>query len=76
VIDALFPLFSHNTHFNLPQSLQFIERLQPRRALITGMSDLFEYHRDNEELQRRRRAGEFTVDVQLAFDGLRVPLNL
>ena len=73
VVDALFPAMDHNTHFSLPQALQFIERLQPDRALITGMSDLFEWHRDNAELVRKKAAGEITVDVQLAYDGLRIP---
>lgn len=76
VIDALFPVVAHNTHFHLPQALDFIERLHPRRALITGMSDHFEYHRDNMELKRKREKGELTVDVELAYDGMRIPINL
>jgi phosphoribosyl 1,2-cyclic phosphodiesterase len=76
VIDALFPKLVHNTHFNLQQALQFIQRLHPRKALLTGMSDLFLYERDNAELKRRRASGELTVDVELAYDGLRFPINL
>jgi hypothetical protein len=76
IVDALFPEIEHNTHFNMPQALHFIERLQPRRALLTGLSDLFEHERHNTQLQQRRQAGEITVDVQLAYDGLRMPLDL
>jgi len=76
ILDTLFPSMRHNTHFNLSEALNFIERLQPDRALITGMSDLFEYERDNGELIKRRQDGRLTVDVQLAYDGLTMPLNL
>lgn len=76
IIDALFPKLDHNTHFNLDQALTFIQRLKPKRALLTGMSDLFLYERDNPELKRRRASGELTVDVELCHDGLRLPVNL
>lgn len=76
IVDALFPDREHNTHFSLQQTLEFVQRLQPRRALLTGMSDLFEYERHSAELRRLRAEGSLTVDVQLAYDGMRIPMRL
>lgn len=76
VIDALFPTASHNTHFSRAHALAVIDRIRPQRAIITGMSDMWEYHRDNDDMRRRRDAGEIHVDVELAYDGLRVPIRL
>lgn len=76
IVDALFPDRQHNTHFSLEEAIQCIERLQPKKAYITGMSDLFEYHRHNHELKERKAKGTITVDIQLAYDGLRIPIRI
>jgi len=56
----------HPTHFSLNEALEVIERLRPRRALLTHMS----HEMDHESVSARLPEG-----VQLAFDGLRVPLS-
>ncbi|KAJ0430523.1 putative ribonuclease Z/Hydroxyacylglutathione hydrolase [Helianthus annuus] len=65
---------SHNTHFCFPQTLEAIKRLEPKRAYLIGMTHEFDHHRDNEFLQDwSKREG---IPVQLAHDGLRIPIHL
>ncbi|KAJ0018484.1 hypothetical protein Pint_10964 [Pistacia integerrima] len=76
----LFPSFlsfqtgSHNTHFCFPQTLEAVKRLCPKRALLVGMTHEFDHHKDNEFLvEWSKREG---IPVQLAHDGLRIPIDL
>ncbi|RZC12421.1 hypothetical protein D0Y65_012287 [Glycine soja] len=65
---------SHNVHFCLPQALETVKRLCPKQTLLIGMTHEFDHHKDNEFLMDwSRREG---LLVQLAHDGLRVPINL
>lgn len=74
ILDALSKKRPHTTHFYLPQSLEAVKKIQPKRALLVGMTHQFEHDRDNEELAEwSKREG---IDVQLAYDGLKVPINL
>ena len=54
----------HPTHFSLPESLEAIERLQPRRAYLTHIAHWL----DHDETNARLPAG-----VEMAYDGLRIP---
>jgi len=56
----------HVTHMNMEEALETIRRLTPRRALLTHMSHRLEH----EATSRTLPAG-----VELAYDGLRVPLR-
>lgn len=56
----------HVTHFGLQQSLAIVDRLRPRRALFTHMSHDLEHEATNAELP---------PGVELAYDGLEVPLT-
>lgn len=74
ILDTLYKNRSHNTHFCLPESLEAVKRIQPKRALFVGMTHEFEHYRDNEELAEwSKREG---IDVQLAYDGLRIPIDI
>ncbi|CAL5345425.1 unnamed protein product [Camellia sinensis] len=65
---------SHNTHFCFPQTLDAVKKLCPKRALLIGMTHEFDYHVDNEFLREwSKREG---IPVQLARDGLRIPIDL
>ncbi|KAJ0082441.1 hypothetical protein Patl1_11170 [Pistacia atlantica] len=65
---------SHNTHFCFPQTLEAVKRLCPKRALLVGMTHEFDHHKDNEFLvEWSKREG---IPVQLANDGLRIPIDL
>jgi phosphoribosyl 1,2-cyclic phosphate phosphodiesterase len=64
VVGALRPK-PHPKHFSLPQALEFIERLKPRRALLTHIS----HNLGHEATSRTLPEG-----VEVAYDGLKVQL--
>lgn len=74
ILDTLYKNGSHNTHFCFPQTLEAVKRICPKRALLIGMTHEFDHLRDNTFLAEwSRREG---IPVQLAHDGLRVPIDL
>ncbi len=74
IVDALFKVKKHNTHFNLPEALELVRELKPKRALLTGLTHDFHHEDDNAELALLRESEG--IDVQLAYDGMYVPLDL
>uniref|UniRef100_A0A0E0BV90 Metallo-beta-lactamase domain-containing protein n=1 Tax=Oryza glumipatula TaxID=40148 RepID=A0A0E0BV90_9ORYZ len=53
----------------LSRTLDAVKRICPKRALLIGMTDEMDHHKDNETLEEwSRREG---IDVQLARDGSR-----
>ena len=62
IVDALRPQ-PHPSHWSLPETLSFIERLKPRRAILTNMHTDLDYG----SLQRSLPAG-----VEPGYDGLRL----
>lgn len=74
ILDTLYKEGSHNVHFCLPQTLEALKRICPKRALLIGMTHEFDHHKDNEFLMEWSiREG---ISVQLAHDGLRIPIDL
>lgn len=57
----------HPTHFHLDAALETIARIAPQRALLTHISHDLEYEETNLTLP---------AGVELAYDGLRLPLTL
>ena len=65
ILDCLKPGKSHPSHFGLTEALEVIERLKPKRAYLTHLSHMFD-------------SGEppaLPANVELAYDGLRIPLG-
>lgn len=62
IIDALRDQ-PHATHFGIPQALEVIERVKPRRAYLTHVSHHLDYATTNARLP---------PGVELAYDGLRL----
>ena len=56
----------HATHFGLDEALAVVEKLRPKRTLLTHMSHELEYTATNASLPET---------VQLAYDGMQVPLT-
>ncbi|MBS9773563.1 MAG: MBL fold metallo-hydrolase [Tenacibaculum sp.] len=52
----------HPTHFNLDEALVFIEKIKPKRAYLTHISELLGFHCEVEK--------ELPKNVFLAYDGL------
>ncbi|CAA7405404.1 unnamed protein product [Spirodela intermedia] len=74
ILDSLYKVRPHNTHLCLPQTLEAIKKICPKRALLVGMTHEFDHHRDNLELAEwSQREG---IPVQLAYDGLKISVDL
>ncbi|PKA57263.1 hypothetical protein AXF42_Ash002567 [Apostasia shenzhenica] len=74
ILDALRPDRSSTTHFGLPKALEEVRKIRPKRALFTGMMHLMDHDRINEDLSKLKELEG--LDVQLSYDGLRVPVKL
>ncbi|EFJ29842.1 hypothetical protein SELMODRAFT_145906 [Selaginella moellendorffii] len=73
-LDTLYKKDKHNTHFCFPQSLEAVKRIRPKRALFVGMTHEFDHELDNEFLANWSKIEG--IDVRLAYDGLRIPIDL
>lgn len=65
IVDAL-RYRPHPSHFNVEQSLAWIERIKPRRAVLTHMHTDLDYGRLKRELP---------AHVEPAYDGMRIELQ-
>ncbi|CAN4086953.1 unnamed protein product [Withania somnifera] len=74
IMDALRPDRSSSTHFGLPRALEEVRKIKPKRTLFTGMMHLMDHEVVNERLLKLRETEG--IDVQLSYDGLRVPVSL
>jgi phosphoribosyl 1,2-cyclic phosphate phosphodiesterase len=57
----------HPTHFSLQEAVETIRRIRPKRALLTHIAH---------ELDHATTCQALPEGIDLAYDGLRVPLNL
>jgi phosphoribosyl 1,2-cyclic phosphodiesterase len=82
IVDALHPgAGSHVSHFCEQQALELVLALRPEHTFFTGMTHMWDHDRDNERLAawaaaESRHAGGRPLHVELAHDGLCVPVNL
>ncbi|XP_039118926.1 putative hydrolase C777.06c, partial [Dioscorea cayenensis subsp. rotundata] len=74
ILDALRPDRSSSTHFGLPRALMEVRKIQPRKTLFTGMMHLMDHDKVNEDLSKLKETEG--LDIQLSYDGLRLPVNL
>ncbi|KAI3455569.1 hypothetical protein Pfo_012232 [Paulownia fortunei] len=74
ILDALRPDRSSSTHFGLPRALEEVRKVRPKRTLFTGMMHLMDHDKVNEDLIKLKE--NEGLDVQLSYDGLRVPVTL
>ncbi|KAM0938273.1 putative phosphoribosyl 1,2-cyclic phosphate phosphodiesterase [Dioscorea sansibarensis] len=74
ILDALRPDRSSSTHFGLPRALMEVRKIQPRRTLFTGMMHLMDHDKVNEDLSKLKETEG--LDIQLSYDGLRLPVKL
>ena len=62
VIDAL-RFKPHPTHMALSEALRYIERLRPRRALLTHISH---------DIRHQSASADLPPGVEIAYDGLQI----
>ncbi|XP_057771537.1 putative hydrolase C777.06c [Salvia miltiorrhiza] len=74
IMDALRPDRSSSTHFGLPRALDEVRKIRPKRTLFTGMMHLMDHDKINEDLVKLKETEG--LDIQLSYDGLRVPVTL
>jgi phosphoribosyl 1,2-cyclic phosphodiesterase len=74
VMDALRPARPHASHFILEEALEQIRRFRPARALLVDMTHDFDHETTNVELAKLKKSEG--LDVQLAYDGQRIPVDL
>ena len=65
VVNAL-RIEPHQSHFNLDEALQFIEKVNPEKAYLTHISHLLGFHNEVEK--------KLPKNVFLAYDGLEINL--
>ncbi len=65
IVDAL-KRDRHGSHFSLPETLIWIDRLKPKRAIITNMHIDMDYN---------RLCGELPKTVEPAYDGMEITIR-
>ena len=74
VIDALFKKRKYFSHFSLPEAIEAIRTIRPKKAYLIGMASCLEYEQTNAELKELLlREG---LDVELSYDGLSIAVDL
>jgi len=66
ILDAL-RRTPHPSHATIEQAIALVRRMQPRRAFFTHMSH---------DLQHAETNNELPENIQLAYDGLRIPFEI
>ncbi|KAF8648069.1 hypothetical protein HU200_065107 [Digitaria exilis] len=74
IMDALRPDRSSSTHFGLPRALEEVRKIKPKKTLFTGMMHLMDHEKVNDDLARLMETEG--LDIQLSYDGLRIPVRL
>ncbi|KAK8618750.1 hypothetical protein V6N13_132731 [Hibiscus sabdariffa] len=74
ILDALRPDRSSSTHFGLPRALEEVRKIKPKRTLFTGMMHLMDHEKVSEYLENLMETEG--LDVQLSYDGLRIPVAI
>ncbi|WVZ64742.1 hypothetical protein U9M48_014219 [Paspalum notatum var. saurae] len=74
IMDALRPDRSSSTHFGLPRALEEVRKIKPKKTLFTGMMHLMDHEKVNNDLARLMETEG--LDIQLSYDGLKIPVRL
>ncbi|KAG2634688.1 putative hydrolase C777.06c isoform X1 [Panicum virgatum] len=74
IMDALRPDRSSSTHFGLPRAIDEVRKIKPKKTLFTGMMHLIDHEKVNNDLSGLMETEG--LDIQLSYDGLRIPVRL
>lgn len=77
IIDALHPMGHYTSHFCLEDTLQLIRHIKPKYVYLTDLSHLWDHELGNSHLKQLSETDPSLrgIQMQLAYDGLRVVLN-
>mmetsp|Transcript_3128 Transcript_3128/g.4832 ORF Transcript_3128/g.4832 Transcript_3128/m.4832 type:complete len:120 (-) Transcript_3128:85-444(-) len=74
IVDALAIDYQHPTHFSLDQAIALCREIRPKRTLLVGMGSGIDHEEVNTKLKLLQ--SEEGIDIQLAYDGLSVNIQL
>jgi phosphoribosyl 1,2-cyclic phosphodiesterase len=75
IIDSLFYHEKHTTHFSADEAIALCRQIKPKHTLLVGMSSKFPMH-DEMNLELSKLQDTDGLDIQLAYDGLRIEIDL
>src|SRR5690606_170791 len=73
VLDSVDASGTHPSHFCLPQSIEHVKKIKPKKCYLIGMSHDFDHEEINKELAKLKVNG---IDVELSYDGLCLEVDL
>ncbi len=73
VIDTLHPDIAYPSHVSLEQALPIIRAIGARKTLLVGVSHKFDHDASNAKLAELKHT--MGIDVQVAYDGMRIELE-
>ncbi|MEX0763127.1 MAG: MBL fold metallo-hydrolase, partial [Dehalococcoidia bacterium] len=74
ILDALRPESTHGSHFTIEQAIEHVRLLRPKRTLFTDMAHDIDHEPVDQWLHGLKKSDG--LDIRLAYDGLRVPVDL
>eukprot|EP01120_Amphizonella_sp_Union-15-10_P003855 TRINITY_DN142_c0_g1_i1.p1 TRINITY_DN142_c0_g1~~TRINITY_DN142_c0_g1_i1.p1 ORF type:complete len:288 (+),score=27.85 TRINITY_DN142_c0_g1_i1:254-1117(+) len=74
IIDALRTVEPNLGHLSLPQALDVIRALKPKKSYLVGMCHDFDHDQSNLQLQELLKTEN--IDVSLSYDGLKIPVDI
>jgi phosphoribosyl 1,2-cyclic phosphodiesterase len=74
ILDALRPARTHGSHLTLEEAVEVARKMKPKRTLLTDMTHDIDHEPTNRELAKLLETEG--LDIQLAYDGLAVEIDL
>lgn len=75
IIDSLHPTKAHPTHISMKEAIEIARDLKPKKTLLIGMCQAFKSH-DEENKNLKKLLETDNLDIQLAYDGQKLELDL
>ena len=74
IIDTLNPNLPNPVHFNLLQAIELVKIIKPKKTFTIGMNSTIDHDKISQQLKLLK--DNENIDIELAYDGLRIILNL
>lgn len=73
VLDALRPVRRHRSHLTVEEAIEQVKRIRPEKAYFVDMTHDVDHESMNRALRRLQDSDG--IDVELAYDGLKIPVS-